>query len=298
MTIYVVFSYVWAPSGQILCVGATRAVLPIVARHRFVSLCKCMNIHITRQKIVQVPDFFWFCFFPSCWFSIILSYRKQGVGWTYKAHYSIAITMNICSEGDVITPEHAYVDILNTAVMGLPVWVRVKPVSCYSLVFPWYGNYHIVQITTPVIRARKSVDDFMLSDVNIQKSNHNAQIDVSDGLEDSIVLENSPSVDEREKIVKFSVRNEYTCLYYAMLFNSLRTEKHRMTFSKSNLGHPSKAFVDFMINDQTSPQRYKRRRYAQNRERDTQPHSEEQPGYHTYIGKWFISGSIVHSLTT
>ena len=97
----------------------------------------------------------------------------------------------------------------------------------------------------------------MLSDVNIQKSNHNAQIDVSDGLEDSIVLENSPSVDEREKIVKFTVRNEYTCVYYAM-FNSLRTEKHRMTFSKSNLGHPSKAFVDFMINDQTSPQRYKR----------------------------------------
>ena len=27
--------------------------------------------------------------------------------------------MTICSEGDVITPEHAYVDILNTAVIWL-----------------------------------------------------------------------------------------------------------------------------------------------------------------------------------
>jgi len=26
--------------------------------------------------------------------------------------------MSICSEGDVITPEHSYADILNTAVMG------------------------------------------------------------------------------------------------------------------------------------------------------------------------------------
>ena len=35
------------------------------------------------------------------------------------------------------------------------------------------------------------------------------------------------------------------------MFNSLRTEKHRIAFSKGNLQHPSKAFVDFMINDQT-----------------------------------------------
>ena len=33
--------------------------------------------------------------------------------------------MTICSEGDVITPEHAYADILITAVMGLII--RVKP---------------------------------------------------------------------------------------------------------------------------------------------------------------------------
>ena len=48
--------------------------------------------------------------------------------------------MTICSEGDVITPEHAYVDILNTAVMvKYPVCTRV---SRKSLVFPGYGNYH------------------------------------------------------------------------------------------------------------------------------------------------------------
>ena len=35
------------------------------------------------------------------------------------------------------------------------------------------------------------------------------------------------------------------------MYNSLRTEKHRMAFSKGNLQHPSKAFVDFMINDKT-----------------------------------------------
>ena len=37
------------------------------------------------------------------------------------------------------------------------------------------------------------------------------------------------------------------------MYNSLRTEKHRMAFSKGNLQHPSKAFVDFMINEHTSP---------------------------------------------
>jgi len=35
--------------------------------------------------------------------------------------------MTTCSEGDVITPEHAYADILNTAVMGFTT--RVKPVT-------------------------------------------------------------------------------------------------------------------------------------------------------------------------
>ena len=42
------------------------------------------------------------------------------------------------------------------------------------------------------------------------------------------------------------------------MYNSLRTEKHRMAFSKGNLQHPSKAFVDFMINDQTSTEQENR----------------------------------------
>jgi len=53
------------------------------------------------------------------------------------------MVMTICSEGDVITPEHAYADILNTVVMGITT--RVKPLSRKLLVFPGYGNYH----TTP-----------------------------------------------------------------------------------------------------------------------------------------------------
>jgi len=77
-------------------------------------------------------------------------------------------------------------------------------------------------------------------------------MDDSDERGDSFArIEKSTSVDEREKIVKSPVRNEYTCLYYAM-YNSLRAEKHRITFSKDNLKHPSKAFVDFMINDPIS----------------------------------------------
>ena len=36
------------------------------------------------------------------------------------------------------------------------------------------------------------------------------------------------------------------------MYNSLRTEKHRMAFSNCNLEHPSKAFVDSMINEHTS----------------------------------------------
>jgi hypothetical protein len=102
-------------------------------------------------------------------------------------------------------------------------------------------------------RSRKSVDAFVLSDINSRKSNHKAQVDVSDNRGDSIVPKRKPrSDDTREKIIKSPVSNEYTCLYYAM-YNSLRTEKHRMAFSKGNLQHPSKAFVDFMINEHTSP---------------------------------------------
>ena len=42
------------------------------------------------------------------------------------------------------------------------------------------------------------------------------------------------------------------------MYNSLRTEKHRIAFSKGNLEHPSKAFVDFMINDETPPEQINR----------------------------------------
>ena len=100
-------------------------------------------------------------------------------------------------------------------------------------------------------RVRKTVDTFILSDVNTQKSKPKTQVDDSDEHGDSFArIKKSKKVDEREKIVKSPVTNEYTCLYYAM-YNSLRTEKHRMAFSKGNLQHPSKAFVDFMINEQT-----------------------------------------------
>ena len=42
------------------------------------------------------------------------------------------------------------------------------------------------------------------------------------------------------------------------MYNSLRTEKHRIAFSRGNLDHPSKVFVDFMINEHTSPEQIKR----------------------------------------
>jgi len=107
-------------------------------------------------------------------------------------------------------------------------------------------------------RSRKKVDAFISSDINTRKSNHKAQVDVSDNRGDSIVPKRKRrSDDTREKIIKSPVSNEYTCLYYAM-YNSLRTEKHRMAFSKGNLQHPSKAFVDFMINEHTSPELIKR----------------------------------------
>ena len=49
-------------------------------------------------------------------------------------------------------------------------------------------------------RSRKSVDTFILSDVNTRKSNHNYQVDISDYCGDYIALENSPSVDTRGKL--------------------------------------------------------------------------------------------------
>ena len=47
------------------------------------------------------------------------------------------MTKWICYEGDVITSEHAYADILSTAVMSFTD--RVKPVSRKSLVL-FRGN--------------------------------------------------------------------------------------------------------------------------------------------------------------
>ena len=44
----------------------------------------------------------------------------------------MAIIMTTCSEGDVITPEHAYADILNTAVMGLIT--GIKPLTLNSFI--------------------------------------------------------------------------------------------------------------------------------------------------------------------
>ena len=44
-------------------------------------------------------------------------------------------------------------------------------------------------------------------------------MDDSDERRDSFALEKSTSVDEREKIVKSPVTNEYTCLYYAMYWH-------------------------------------------------------------------------------
>ena len=50
--------------------------------------------------------------------------------------------MTICSEGDIITPEYAYVDILNTAVIGLTT--RVVP----GLVVSRSANEHVVHVAS------------------------------------------------------------------------------------------------------------------------------------------------------
>jgi len=109
-----------------------------------------------------------------------------------------------------------------------------------------------VQIQTPLI---KTVDTFISSDVNTQ--NHNTQMHDSDEGWDSFALEKSPSVDEREKLSNLQSVMSTLAYNYAM-YNSLRTEKHRMSISKGNLEHPSKAYVNFMINDQTSTEQINR----------------------------------------
>ena len=66
--------------------------------------------------------------------------------------------------------------------------------SLRGSMFPWRRNAERSS------RAWKSVDTFILPDVNTWKSNHNAQINDSDQRGDSIAVEKSPLVDEREKI--------------------------------------------------------------------------------------------------
>ena len=82
------------------------------------------------------------------------------------------------------------------------------------------------------------MDTLILFNVTKLKSMHKAQI-----RGDSFVLENLTLVDERENWPKF----------YAM-YNSLRTQTLRISFSEGDLDHPSKPFVDFMINEVTSSQ--------------------------------------------
>ena len=60
---------------------------------------------------------------PAGFGSVPWARRKKST--RLKLGYKLARVMTICSEGDVITPEHSYVDILNTAVMWLTT--RVVP---------------------------------------------------------------------------------------------------------------------------------------------------------------------------
>ena len=57
--------------------------------------------------------------------NIIVPLARRKISTRLKLGYKLAIVMNICSEGDVITPEHAHVDNLNTAVIGSTI--RVVP---------------------------------------------------------------------------------------------------------------------------------------------------------------------------
>ena len=57
-------------------------------------------------------------------------------------------------------------------------------------------------------RVQKTVDTFILFDVNTQKSNPNTQMDDSHERGDSFALEKLLTVDKRGIIVKFPVRNE------------------------------------------------------------------------------------------
>ena len=58
--------------------------------------------------------------------------------------------------------------------------------------------------------------------------------------------------DDRIRIVKSPDANDNTCMFYAM-YNSLRSREERVAFTDDNLDHPSRAFVEFMLNDRTPP---------------------------------------------
>jgi hypothetical protein len=59
--------------------------------------------------------------------------------------------------------------------------------------------------------------------------------------------------DDRIRIVKSPDANDNTCMFYAM-YNSLRSREERVAFTDDNLDHPSRAFVEFMLNDRTPPE--------------------------------------------
>ena len=81
-------------------------------------------------------------------------------------------------------------------------------------------------------------------------------MDDSDERGDSFALEKSPSVDESGKLS--NLQSVMSTLAHIMRCASVWEQKNRMTFSKGNLKYPSKAFVDFITNEQTSTEQFNR----------------------------------------
>jgi len=77
-------------------------------------------------------------------------------------------------------------------------------------------------------------------------------MDVSGERGDSIALEKSPSVDKREKLS--NLQSIMSILAYSIQCTTLC--EHRSI----ELEHPSKAFIDFMINERTSHEQFNRTR--------------------------------------
>jgi len=109
------------------------------------NFCQVINTRtftIKQWYIFLLLYFLFFCLFSFNW--CLKYFLASGIltdGWTLvdyvpyarrklstrlKLGYWQAITMTMCSEGDVITQEHAYVDILNTAVIWLTTRVSRK----------------------------------------------------------------------------------------------------------------------------------------------------------------------------